>query len=92
MEEQHVCWQNAQVLAPCPENDKRGNQERTYQMTFLPGKPNYGSSVGCGDTLLVQGEGGSNSEGQGWNKTGYEEGKCVERLSKRLGKCQLSTV
>lgn len=63
VEEQHVCWQNAQVLAPCPENDKRGNQERTYRMTFLPGKPNYGSCVGCGDTLLVQGEGGSNSEG-----------------------------
>jgi len=22
-------------------------------MTFLPGKPDFGSSVGCGDTLLV---------------------------------------
>lgn len=48
-----MCWKNAQILALCTENDKRGNEERTYQMTFLPGKPNFGSSVGCGDTLLV---------------------------------------
>ena len=25
----HVRWQNAHNLAVCPENDKRGNQERT---------------------------------------------------------------
>lgn len=49
------------MLAKCPgpgsmpRKCQRGNQERTYQMT-LPGKHNYGSSVGRGDNLLVQGE------------------------------------
>ena len=57
-------------------------------MTFSPGKPNFGSSVGCGDTLLVHEMVEATARAKGG--TGSEEAKCVERLSKRLGKFQLS--
>lgn len=54
-------------------------------MTFLSGKPNFGSSVGCGDTLLVHEMVEARARAEGGTKQALRKSN-MERLSKRLGK------